>query len=142
MSDNPEDHLLALTLDAAVPFRVLDYVQKGGPDEDDLARTREVADVLGAEADVLQYGGSPSSQTPSRRQGKGGHAARLFTLLTDALAVMSFVPGGVRFCGRRWLASAGWPYLVLDSEVKEPPGVVLQMSHGRRIVARYRRAEA
>lgn len=126
LDDNPEDHLLALTLDTALPFRIHEYARKGGPDEDDLARTREVADVLACEGDTLQYGG------------KRGRAAQLFTLLTDALAVMSFVPGGVRFCGRRWLAASGWPYLVVDAQTEEPPGVEVT-SHGRRLVARYRR---
>lgn len=155
MNDNPEDSLLAITLDAAVPFRIHEYAERGGPSDadrerlqgavdpgghyarplvlDDAKRAKDrqpILDAAGALAergDVLLYGG-----------GRKGEVAALFATLTDALAVMSFVPGGVRFCGRRWLASAGWPYQVLDSEVKESPGVVLE-SHGRRVVARFRR---
>lgn len=129
MTDDPKDHLLAITLDAAVPFRIADYVAAGGPTDSDRERLRgaddpgghfgrplvlddakrvrdrkpisSAAGALAERGDVLQYGG-----------GRKGDVAAVFATLTDALAVMSFCLGGVAFCGRRWLASSGFPFWV------------------------------
>lgn len=51
------------------------------------------ADAIASRGDVLQFGG-----------GKKGEAAELFNILARALAVMAYVPGGVRFAGNHWEA--------------------------------------
>lgn len=86
-----DNSLLALSLDAAVPLWVYRYKKLGGPCSVDYERVREFSDVLASRGDVLQFGG-----------GKKGEVAGLFNQLAEALAVMSFLPGGVEIFGRRW----------------------------------------
>ena len=86
--------LLPIALDAAVPLRIAEYVQQGGPGDEDFARVRRYAQTLAEKGDILQYGG------------KKGQAAELFNGLSDALAILAFCPGGVRFCGRHWESKA------------------------------------
>jgi hypothetical protein len=86
----PNGELLALALAAAVPLRIAEYERGLGPQDWDRRRAKGFADVLAEKGDVLQYGG------------KKGEAAALFNRLADALAVMAFQPGGVRFCGTRY----------------------------------------
>jgi hypothetical protein len=37
--------------------------------------------------------------------GKRGEAAHLFNRLAQTVAVLAFVPGGIEFCGTRWVGS-------------------------------------
>jgi hypothetical protein len=67
---------------------------KGGPTEKDLQETRDFAPVLGEKGDVLMFGGSKTK----------GEVATLFNRLAQALAVMAFAPGGVRFAGDHFKA--------------------------------------
>lgn len=92
ITDDPANSTLAICLSAAVPLKIAEYQRRGGPDEEDFIRTREYADVLGGKGDTLQY------------TGKKGDATRLFNGLADALAVMAFCPGGVKFAGARYQA--------------------------------------
>lgn len=109
--------LLALALEAAVPLRIARLRELGGPTEEDFrllrceatlvepARPgvrgpryepwRGVAQLLAEKGDVLMYGG-----------GRRGEAAEAFNHLAHALAVMSFLPGGVRFAGTCWETKA------------------------------------
>lgn len=83
---------LFLALSAAVPLWIAGLKQRGGPSESEWRETREFGPVLGEKGDAIQFGG------------KKGEAAALFNRLAKALAVMSFVPGGVRFGGERWVS--------------------------------------
>jgi len=87
------DHLLAIALSAAVPLRIAEYKARGGPGDDDFARVRASANTIAERADNLMYRGK-----------KPGEAAQLFNTLADALAVLAFCPGGVRFAGARYEA--------------------------------------
>jgi len=83
--------LLTISLSAAVPLRILEYQKAGGPTDDDRERARRFASVLGEKGDILQFRGK-----------KKGETAEVFNRLADALAVLSFCPGGVKFRGEHW----------------------------------------
>jgi hypothetical protein len=85
--------LLRIALSASVPLRIADFQRRGGPDDADFERIRGFAQVLGEKGDVLQFGGK-----------KKGEPAALFNQLADALAVMAFCPGGVKFGDEHWEA--------------------------------------
>ena len=59
------------------------------------AMAKDVVPVIEAKGDVLMFGG-----------GKKGEAAHLFNELARGLAVLSFVPGGVKFAGMKWESTA------------------------------------
>lgn len=73
---------LSLFIDATLPMRIAELQRKGGVTQSDIDRAQAFADVLGAEADVLLFGG-----------GVPGQAGRIAGQLVDAIAVMSFVAG-------------------------------------------------
>jgi len=78
--------LLEISLSVAVPLRIMELKARGGPIDSDFQRCHDFAMVLGEKGDVLQFGSK-----------KKGEAAALFNQLAQCLAVMAFVPGGVRF---------------------------------------------
>lgn len=103
---DPKDSDLAIMLDACLPFRIHDYAARGGPGDYDFERARSTTDLIGECGDILLCGGKGYGDH------KGQTPATIFARLADALAVMSFFPGGVPFCGRHWMASSGFPYEV------------------------------
>jgi len=88
--------LLQSTLEASVPFRMLELRQWGGPTELDWQEARDFADVLAFEGDAVLFKGH-----------KKGDTARVMRGLIRALAVMAFVPGGVTAWGLHF--DAGTP---------------------------------
>ena len=91
-------HPLAIAVSAAVPLRIAEYLQRGGPAAEDWDRARRFGATLGEKGDKLLYRGE-----------KVGETAELFNQFTDALAVLAFLPGGVRFCGEHWDAGKAGP---------------------------------
>jgi hypothetical protein len=85
------DNNLSIALSAAVPLHILELQAKGGPDADDFTKATAMSAVLGERGDVLLFGSK-----------KKGEAAEIFNGLARALAVLSFVPGGVRLFGNHW----------------------------------------
>lgn len=83
-----DEVLLRTALSAAVPLRILELKVRGGPDDFDRERVQGFSDILGSRGDQLLY-----------RSKKKGETAEMFNGLADALAVMAFVPGGVKFLG-------------------------------------------
>jgi hypothetical protein len=78
--------LLKTHLEVAVPLRIQEYLQAGGPSDLDYDRVRTVyPPQLGSLGDVLLFGGK--------------RAAAVMGMLTDGLAVMAFCPGGVSVFG-------------------------------------------
>ena len=53
--------------------------------------TKTLPDLLGSQGDVLLFGG-----------GKKGEAADMFNKMAEGIALMSFLPGGVRVFGVHW----------------------------------------
>ena len=91
---NPTTSLLAISLSAAVPLRIMEYERRGGPVEADFARAGEVSQLLAEKGDVLMYG------YKDKRTPKGEPSvAHIFNALADAIAVLAFYPGGVRTFG-------------------------------------------
>ena len=88
-----KQHLLATALDCAVPLRILEIKQRGGPDDVDFQRAREVGSLLGEKGDLLMFPGK-----------KKGESARVFNEMAFGLAVLAFCPGGVKVFGRHWEA--------------------------------------
>jgi len=80
--------LLCATLEASVPFRMLELMQQGGPFDWEWEAARAFADVLGSEGDALLFKGF-----------RKGDTARMMHRLIATLAVMAFVPGGITAWG-------------------------------------------
>jgi hypothetical protein len=96
LQEHITDTLLQTTLEATVPFRMLELRQWGGPTEGDWEEARAFADVLAFEGDALLFKGHKQDDT-----------ARVMRGLIRALAVMAFVPGGVTAWGLHF--DAGTP---------------------------------
>lgn len=87
------NHPMAIALQAAVPLHIMELQAKGGPTEHDYARARAAGQLIAEKGDILQY-----------RGGKKGESAQVFNALAFALAVGSYVPGGIKFLGTRWVS--------------------------------------
>lgn len=87
--------LLALALEGSVPFAILALQRRGGPDDADWQAARDFAWVLATDGDQLLYNGN-----------KPGDTARLFGMLSAALATLAFAPGGVDLFGLHWEAAS------------------------------------
>jgi hypothetical protein len=83
--------LLQASLEIAVPLWIERLNAKGGPDAEDFSRASEFGEVLASRGDVLLF-----------RGGKKGESAELFNRTAEAIAVLSFLPGGVRLFGNHW----------------------------------------
>ena len=85
------DELLVIALSAAVPLHSMGYQERGGPTPEDWARAKAFGPILGEQADRLLF-----------RSKKQGETASLFNRLADAIAILSYVPGGVTMFGTHW----------------------------------------
>jgi hypothetical protein len=83
-------------LEMAVPLEILRLRQEGGPTDADLERARTLVQPLLERGDVLLFG-----------RGKPGEAGALAGRLANAIAVLSFAPGGVRVFGQHWIGDTG-----------------------------------
>jgi hypothetical protein len=81
--------LLSISLEAAVPLRILEM--RDWTVERRMQTARECADVIASHGDDLQYGGK--------------HTADAFNKLALGLACLAYAPGGVRFHGMHWEAT-------------------------------------
>lgn len=79
-------------LEVAVPFWVVRWRERG-PQSNWRERAQELSQVVAEKGDVLQY------------RSKKGESANAFNALAEAVALLSFVPGGVRFNGLRWTST-------------------------------------
>lgn len=81
------DHeMLLVLLSIAVPPLIEDLERQGGINDIHLAYVSNHAHTLGSEGDALLY----------KVKGK---TSKLFVVLAECLAVLAFVPGGVKFAG-------------------------------------------
>ena len=87
---------LAIAMSAAVPLHIMRLQAKGGPTDEDMKQAQEVSDKLGERGDVLLFGG-----------GKKGEVADLFNGTANAIACLSFVPGGITIFGEHFEAKKG-----------------------------------
>ncbi len=87
--------LMRLTLQVGVPLKQMEIRHRKGPFDWEFANIQRLGMELGAKGDALQF------RSPNQK----GVAADLMAGLIDAIAVLSFQPGGVEFLGKRWDAS-------------------------------------
>lgn len=85
---NTEETLLAPMLALAVPLLIAELAQHGGPTAEDYARVASYGDDLAFHGDDLLY--------VSRKQGETAHC---FQQVAEAIAVLSFCPGGITVFG-------------------------------------------
>lgn len=83
--------LLPIALQAAVPLRIIEIREQGGPGSEDLERLKRFSRELAEHGDKLLY-----------RSKKKGETAKLFNELGFCIAVMSFCPGGITVFGSHW----------------------------------------
>jgi hypothetical protein len=83
--------LLVTALSAAVPLRILELCQRGGPTDEDLARVKAYQKDLSEHGEDLFF-----------RSKKPGGSAERFNQTADTIAVLSFCPGGIRIFGERY----------------------------------------
>ncbi len=83
--------VLPTALSAAVPLWVIEIYERGGPTADDWQRLRSLDRVLAERGDQLLFRGS-----------RAGETAEVFNALAEALAILSFLPGGVPFGEERF----------------------------------------
>jgi hypothetical protein len=88
-----ESSLLSISLSAAVPLCIAEYLSRGGPQQDDVERARRFAHTLAEKGDILLYRGR-----------KPGQTSEVFNGLADALAILAFCPGGVKVFGLHFQA--------------------------------------
>ena len=74
--------LCRIMLQAAVPLRIMGIQARGGATAADFARVISYNEELGSE--YLLF-----------RSPKAGETARLFNLLSEAIAILAWVPGGI-----------------------------------------------
>jgi hypothetical protein len=74
-------------LQAHVPQAIRDYLEKGGPNQEDYDRIQTFATEIGAHGDVILF-----------PDGKGGEKPYL-AMMVDSAAVAAFSPGGIRLFG-------------------------------------------
>lgn len=81
--------LLTIALNVAVSVRVLEFIKRGGPTNEDLERARTILKDLGERGTDLYF-----------RSNKEGATADRFEQVADAIAVLSFCPGGIVIFGK------------------------------------------
>jgi len=80
--------LLTMTLGAAVPLRIMELLRKGGPNQEDFERITSYQEDLTAHGEDLFFRHETNHATATR-----------FNQVADAIAVLSFVPGGITAFG-------------------------------------------
>jgi len=80
------EDLLKSALEAAVPLWILKWKDKTFAER--TARAGECGDIIAEHGDIIMFKGK-----------KKGETANAFNALAEALAILSFQPGGVKFMG-------------------------------------------
>ena len=91
--ESMNEFLIKLHLSAFVPLEIRELQQQGGPDEDQLTAASKLSHFIAEKGDAFQFGG------------KKGEASTYAARLTEALAIMAFIPGGVTAFGLHFEAS-------------------------------------
>jgi hypothetical protein len=92
-----------VSLELAVPLWI-ERVRRRWSDESRIARARQLVEVIAGEGDKILF---PIRAEPKSRQAYARlGTAEAFNALAEALALLSFAPGGVTFAGRHWESRA------------------------------------
>jgi hypothetical protein len=89
MTDDAKKSLLADSLEVAVPLWVMRL--QSVPFDQLMDRAKECSQVIAEKGDIILF-----------RSNKKGETAAAFNTLAEGVAILSFVPGGVKFLGRHW----------------------------------------
>ena len=84
------DSTLSISLSAAVSLHILEIQMRGGVTQEDIDRCEAISHELGLEAQALLF------------HVKGISTAAVFNKVAYAIAVLSFVPGGVTLFGQHY----------------------------------------
>jgi hypothetical protein len=84
--------LLQTFLEVTVPLAIADLARQGGPQRWHYEQARAFGATLGEQGDQILF--------------RGPETGALVGRLAQALAVLSFVPGGVHFLDRHWQGHA------------------------------------
>ena len=103
MSHYMDSEPLRMALSAAVHLRIMELQARGGVSPEDIIACNASAKIIGEKADLLMF--------PGRKRGE---TAAVFNVLVNALAVLSFAPGGVDFLGDHWESASFMRELWLD----------------------------
>lgn len=82
---------LSTSLLVAVSIRLMNLKERGGPNEEDYKTLPDIAQLLAEHGDELLF----KSNVP-------GQTAELFNKLAQAIAIMSYSPGGITIFGHKW----------------------------------------
>jgi hypothetical protein len=92
-----QEELLGLHLELTVPGLIAGLEQVGGPFPVHYQWLTAFAERLGAHGDGLLF-----TVRDQERRAAGTATAQLAGDLARAVAILSFQPGGIVVCGRRW----------------------------------------
>lgn len=95
LSSDSKFQLMKISLQAAVPLYIMEIKERGGPSTEDIKRAQQVGDDLAGP-------GGEDILFPSK---KAGRTAEMFNGLAHAIAVLSFVPGGIEIFGTHFEAT-------------------------------------
>jgi hypothetical protein len=90
MTDQAQE-LIRLFLDTSVPLRILALQEQGGPTQEDFKRVQSHDQLLGERGNFLWM-----------KSKKKGETAKVANAVADAIAVLSFVSGGITLFGQHW----------------------------------------
>jgi len=84
---------IEIALSTAVPLLIQQWIERGKPKQEDFEEleAKNISKLLGEKGDVLLFGSK-----------KKGEVARVFNELAEAIAILSFLPGGIRIFGAHW----------------------------------------
>jgi hypothetical protein len=88
--------LFRLSVQVSVPLIIDDLRRQGGPSDAQWSWVRCFANELAAHGDILQFTGEQKGET-----------AIIFNRFARALAILAFLPGGVRFAEMHFEARGG-----------------------------------
>jgi hypothetical protein len=83
--------LLSTALNVSISLRVLELMKKGGPTDEDLDRIHVFLKDLGEHGTDLYFPGNRKGSTTDR-----------FEQIVEAVAILSFSPGGLTVFGRHY----------------------------------------
>jgi hypothetical protein len=82
---------MPLFLDAAVSLRILALQEQGGPTKEEFNHIQSYDQLLGERGNFLWM-----------KSKKKGETVKVANAVADAIAVLSFVPGGIEIFDRHW----------------------------------------
>ena len=78
-------------LDASVSLRVHTLMDNGGPGDEDFARVQGSVELLGEKGNFI-----------FEKSKRVGETAKVANAVADAIAVLSFAPGGITLFDKHW----------------------------------------